>query len=93
MTRAMTRDGVVHKTERWPEEYTATAECGLTDVMFLTKAPVTCPECLKVVCPKCGQRVATEVIHGRSRKVTTTVVHIKPGPAVCHAILKTEMNR
>lgn len=48
-----------------------------------------------VACPKCGARVGTEVLRGRVRWVTTTVVHIKAGSpsTVCHAILKTEEHR
>lgn len=47
---------------------------------------------MTVICPKCGQEVDTEVLRGRRRIVTTTKVHVKPGPAavVCHAILKTQ---
>lgn len=39
-------------------------------------------------CPKCGQEVEPEVLLGRRRRVTWTRPHIKPGPAVCWAILK-----
>jgi hypothetical protein len=88
MTAVMTRDGTVHKASAGPSG--PATECGRDEQVFVTEDRITCAECLKVVCPKCGQRVETEVLRGRVRWVTTTKVHLKPGPKVCHAIIKTE---
>lgn len=94
---------VVHRGSGEAEAVTALpcGVCGTPKASHTTKG--TCPVKVDgdlghyvpdptVDCPKCGLRVDTETIVGRVRTVTTTVVHIKPGPTakVCHAILKTE---
>lgn len=94
MTAVLTKDGVVHLASAGPEG--STTECGLTEQTFVVtegSRRVTCYECANTsTCPKCGQKVWVEVLHGRVRKVTTTKVHIHEG-RVCHAILKTEETR
>lgn len=91
----LTVDGVVHLPAKGKLlAGGATTHCGLRDRTWAAADRPSCPTCKTTdICPKCDQRVETEVIRGRYRTVTATKAHIRPKGAsvtVCHAILKEE---